>query len=57
MILDEKLLCDECGETMTAEEWSERGLLHGLDLCPACEAQLKSDPQSLEHPIWHRRAA
>jgi hypothetical protein len=57
MILDERLLCDQCGELMTAEEWRERGLLHGHDLCPACEAHLEGDPESVERPVWRRRAA
>jgi hypothetical protein len=57
MILNETLLCDECGEPMTPGEWGARGLLHGRDLCPACEAQLEGDSEPVERLIGHRRAA
>jgi hypothetical protein len=58
MIVDETLLCDECGERMTAREWSARRLLHGRDLCPGCEAQLADeDAQRAAHLIRHRHAA
>jgi hypothetical protein len=58
MILDETLLCDECGGRMTPREWSMRGLLYGRDLCAACEAQLADeDPEPVERPISHRDAA
>jgi hypothetical protein len=58
MILDETLLCDACGERMTAREWGARGLLNGRDLCAACEAELADeDTQSVERLMRYRHAA
>jgi hypothetical protein len=58
MILDETLLCDECGKRMTAREWTARGLLDGRDLCPACEARVANeDTEPAERLSSHRRAA